>query len=74
MMTKYSVAAQSAGSVEYADCIFAEGFETPHDESFVYDIKQSEGETPVMMELWPMWSYLFIAIAPRFTLAQSGST
>ena len=33
-----------------------------------YDIKQSVGEAPVMLELWGM-RVPFIAIAPMFTLA-----
>ena len=35
---------QSAGAVEYTDCISG------------YDIKQSDGEVPVMLELWGMQS------------------
>ena len=37
----------------------------------VYDTKQSGGEVPVMLE---NVEHSFIAIAPKFTLAQSGST
>ena len=33
-----------------------------------YDIKQSDGKAPVLLE------YRFIAIAPRFTLARCGIT
>ena len=39
-----------------------------------YDTKQSDGEVPVMLELWGMQSTPFIAITPRSTLAQSGSS
>ena len=39
--------AQSAGAVEYTDCISAMSV-------LVYDIKQSDGEAPVMLELWGM--------------------
>ena len=39
-----------------------------------YDTKQSNGEVPVMLELWGLQSNPSFAIAPRFTLAQSGST
>ena len=40
----------------------------------VYDTKQADGEAPVMLELWRIWSTPFIAIASRSTLAWSGST
>ncbi len=36
--------AQSAGAVEYTDC-----FSTS---VLIYDLKQSDGEVPVMLELW----------------------
>ena len=39
-----------------------------------YDTKQSDGKAPVMLELWGMQEYPFIAIVPRSTLAWSGST
>ena len=42
---------QSAGAVEYTDCIFAQGYPPP-SKSPDYDIKQSDGEAPIMMELW----------------------
>ena len=45
--------AQSAGSVEYIDCISAEG--CPE-----YDTKQSDVEAPVMLELWRMCSTLLL--------------
>ena len=35
---------------------------------------QSDGEVPVMLELWGMQCAPFIVIAPRFTLARNGST
>ena len=38
--------AELAGTVEYTNCISAVG----------YDAKQSDGETPVMLELWGMQS------------------
>ena len=38
-----------------------------------YDIKPSDGEASVL-ELLEMWSYSFVAITPRSTLTQSGST
>ena len=39
---------QSAGAIEYTNSIFSE--------SSVYDIKQSDGEDPVIMEIWGMWN------------------
>ena len=47
--------AQSAAAVEYIDCTSAEGNESPN-ECPGYDIKQSDGEVPVMLELWTMRS------------------
>ena len=43
------------GAVEYADCISARG-NPPPDECPGYDTKQSDGEVPVMLELWGMRS------------------
>ena len=43
--------AQSAGDVEYTDCISTEGYDSLNDYSG-YDTKQSDGEAPVMLELW----------------------
>ena len=59
--------AQFAGAVECTDCSSAEGYDLPN-ECPRYDTKQSDGEVPVMLGLWG------IAIAPRSTLARSGST
>ena len=48
--------AQSAGAIEYTDCISTEGYNPhPHNESPGYDIKQSDGDTPVLV-LSGMWS------------------
>ena len=47
--------AQSAGAVEYTDCFSAEG-QDPSNECLGYDTKQSDGEIPVMLELWGMQS------------------
>ena len=47
---------------------------TPFNECPEYVTKQSDGEVPVMLELWVIQSTPFIAIAPRSTLAQRGST
>ena len=60
--------AQSAGAVEYT-----EGQDS-HKGYPVYNTKQSDGEVPVMLGLWGMRSTPSIAIAPRSTLAQRGST
>ena len=54
-----------AGSVEYTDWISAEGVRPPPRNQYRgYDIKQSDGEVPVMLELWGMRSTPFITIAP----------
>ena len=45
---------QSAGPVEYTDCTSAEGHDSPHQRVSWYDTKQSDGEVPVMLELWGM--------------------
>ena len=39
--------AQSVGAVEYTDCF---------NECPAYDTKQSDGEVPIMLELWEMQS------------------
>ena len=43
--------AQSAVAIEYTDCISAEEEVSPN-ECPIYDTKQSDGEVPVMLELW----------------------
>ena len=49
--------AQSAGAVEYTDSFSAEGLDSPTaNECPVYDTKQSDGEAPVMLDLWGMQS------------------
>ena len=48
--------AQSAGAVEYTDCTSAEGWAPPPYECPRYDIKQSDGEVPAVLELWGMRS------------------
>ena len=40
------------GGVEYTNSISAEGYDPPK----WYDTKQPDGEIPVMLELWGMWS------------------
>ena len=62
---------QLAGVVEYNDCIFAEGKDSPN-ECPRYNTKQSDGETPA--RALGNVKYPFIVIAPRSTLARSGST
>ena len=42
------------------DCISADG--KTSNECTRYDIKQSDGEAPIMLELWEMW------ITPSLTL------
>ena len=51
----FDVPAQSAGAIEYTDCITAEGLNSSK-ECPGYDMKQSNGEAPVMLELWVMRS------------------
>ena len=50
------VRAKSSEAVEYTDCLSAEGYKTPCNQSPVYDSKQSDGEAPVLLKLWRMWS------------------
>ena len=56
--------ALSAGAVEYTDCFAAEGENLP-SEYPVYDAKQSDGEVPVMLELWGMRSCSSLPSLPR---------
>ena len=44
------IVAQSAGAVEYTDCISAVGQDSPN-ECPIYDTKQSDGEGPLKLEL-----------------------
>ena len=48
--------AQSAGAVEYADCISAEGSDPPPPEYQEYDTKPSE--------IWGMWSTPSLLLLP----------
>ena len=43
-------------AVEYTDCITSEGLDFPPDMCPLYDTKQSDGETSVMMYLWGIHS------------------
>ena len=47
--------AQSVGAVEYTDCISAKELDSPK-ECPSYGIKQSDGDTPVILEVWELWS------------------
>ena len=44
------ILAMAAGAVEYTDCISAEGYNSSNKYPG-YDIKQTEGETSVMLEI-----------------------
>ena len=55
----------SAGAVECTDCFSAEGQETPNsNECSAYDTKQSDGEVPIMLELWGMRSTPSLPLLP----------
>ena len=69
MINSKFLLAQSAGAVEYTDCFSAEGVRPPH-ECPGHDTKQSDSEVPGALG---NVEYPFIAIAPRSTLARSGS-
>ena len=56
--------AQSAGAEEYVDCFSADG-KTPANECPVYDAKQSDGDVPVMLELWGIRSTPSLPSLPR---------
>ena len=55
--------AQSAGAVEYTDCISAEGLD-PNQRVSGYDTKKFNGEVPVMLELWEMLSTPSLPLLP----------
>ena len=46
--------ALSARAVEYPDFLSAEGYPHPTNKYSVYDTKQSNGDAPIMLELWEM--------------------
>ena len=57
--------ARSAGAVEYTDCISAEGIRLiPPYKCPWYDTKQSDGEVPVILELWEMQSTPSLLLLP----------
>ena len=49
------IKAHSTGAVEYTDFTSRDGSDTPKSVSWIWDLK-SDGEAPVMLELWGMWS------------------
>ena len=53
-----------ARAVEYTDCTSAEGYEPHLNECSGYDTKQSDGEVPVMLELWGMRSIPSLPLLP----------
>ena len=55
--------AQSTGAVEYTDCYSIEELDSPN-ECPRYDPKQSNGEAPVMLELWGMRSSSLLPSLP----------
>ena len=64
ILTSTSIpAAQSAGAVEYTDCISTVGKDSSK-ECPRYDTKQSDGEVPVMLELWGIWSTPSLPLLP----------
>ena len=54
---------QSAGTAEYTDCITTEESDIAND-CLRYDTKQSDGEAPVMLELWGMQSIPLLSSLP----------
>ncbi len=72
-IAKMEMFPQSARAVKYTDCSSAEGVRPPAHNGCSGYYKQSDGDIPVMLELWRMQSTPYI-IAPMSTLAQSGST
>ena len=54
-----------AGFVEYTGCISADRQDPPlTNETYGYDIKQSDGEASVMLELWEMQSAPSLPLFP----------
>ena len=56
--SSHTISALSVGTVEYIDCISAEGLDFSPNECPWYDNQQSDGVAPVMLELWGMQSTL----------------
>ena len=57
-----AIRAQSAGAVEYTGSL--QRSKTPPNECSRYDIKQSDSEVPVILELWGMWSTPSLPLLP----------
>ena len=55
---------KEAQSVVYTDCMSAEWSDCPN-KSLGYDIKQSDGEVAVILELWEMQSNPLLPLLPR---------
>ena len=53
--------AQMAGAVKYTDCFSAERKDSSNKHPR-YDNKQSDGEVPVMLEFWGMWSTISLPL------------
>ena len=56
--------AHLAGAVEYNDCTYAEERLPPPNVCPGYGTKQSDGEAPVMLELWGMQSTPLLPLLP----------
>ena len=52
-----------AGAVEYTDCISTEGYDSPSECPW-YNIKQSDGETAVILQLWEMLNTPLLPLLP----------
>ena len=63
--------AQLAGDTEYTDCISTEELDPSEYPDF--DIKKSNSEAPVILELYGMQSTHSLPLLPRYTLTRSGS-
>ena len=56
--------AQSTGAVEYTDCTLQRSKTPPANECPGFDTTQSDGEVPVMLELWGMRSTPLLPLIP----------
>ena len=63
MVIETYVQTQLAGAVEYTDCISAEGWDSLN-KCPGYDITYSDGEAPVMLELWGMQRTPLLPLLP----------
>ena len=52
-----------AGVIEFTDCFSAKELDSPNEYPG-YDMKQSDGEVPIMLELWGMWSTSSVLLLP----------